>query len=90
MNAHIESFRIQVNKIIYAKRVTHYLLEEQGYEKDDIKSVKGVWGFKLPPFCAVVIFTDEPFVEYIYFAHNDVIQFGYRITDEGKEKGISE
>lgn len=81
---------IQINKMVYDSRVTNYLIEEKGYKAEDIKSVKGVWGIKLPPFYAVVVFNDEPFVEYIYFAHNDVLQFGYRISDEGKQKGITE
>ncbi|MEK5163917.1 DUF3139 domain-containing protein [Paenibacillus sp. FSL R5-0527] len=80
---------VQANKIIYAQRVTHYLLEEQHYAKSDIKSVKGVWGIKMPAFYAVVTFKDEPYVEYVYFAHNEVLQFNYRLTKEGQEKGIT-
>ncbi|WP_231558733.1 hypothetical protein [Brevibacillus thermoruber] len=45
---------------------------------------------KLPPFYAVVVFEAEPFVECIYFAHNDVQQFEYRISAEGKQLGITE
>lgn len=81
---------VQVNKIIYANRVTNYLLEEQKYSREEIESVEGVWGIKLPAFFAVVTFKDEPYVEYIYFAHNEVLQFGYRLTEEGKEEGITE
>ncbi|MBD2869062.1 DUF3139 domain-containing protein [Paenibacillus arenilitoris] len=81
---------VQINKIVYDDRVTNYLIEEEGYKAEEIRSVKGVWGIKLPPFYAVVVFNDEPFVEYIYFAHNDVLQFGYGISDEGKQKGITE
>ncbi|MEF2965844.1 DUF3139 domain-containing protein [Paenibacillus sp. M1] len=69
---------VQANKQIYANRVTDYLVEEQNYNKDDLKSVKGVWGVKLPSFFVTVTFKDEPNVEYIYFAHNEVIQFSYR------------
>ncbi|MFC5651134.1 DUF3139 domain-containing protein [Paenibacillus solisilvae] len=70
--------------------VTNYLIEEKGYTAEEIQSVKGVWGIKLPAFYAVVVFKDEPFVEYIYFAHNAVHQFEYRLSDEGKQKGINE
>jgi hypothetical protein len=49
-----------------------------------------VWGIKLPAFYAVVVFRDEPFIEYIYFAHNNVHQFEYRISNEGKQAGITQ
>lgn len=78
---------VQINKLIYAHRVTAFLLEEQNYKREEIKSVKGVWGIKLPSFYAVVVFIDEPNVEYVYFAHNDVKQFSYRLTQEGLKKG---
>lgn len=82
---------IQANKYIYKNRVTTFLIEEKGFEKEDIESVEGVWGFKLPVFYAIVTFKNEPYVEYIYFAHdNDVFQFNYQITDEGQKKGIKE
>lgn len=81
---------VQINKIIYKHRVMNYLIKEEGYEKEHIQSVKGVWGVKLPPFLSVVVFNDEPYVEYIYFAHNGVIQFDYLITEEGKLMGITE
>ena len=81
---------VQVNKAIYKDRVMDYLTEKKGYEKDGIQSVKGVWGAKLPPFFATVVFENEPYIEYTYFAHNDVIQFEYLITEEGKQKGITE
>ncbi|WP_246317062.1 DUF3139 domain-containing protein [Paenibacillus agri] len=80
---------VQVNKIKYANRVTNYLIEEKKYSREEIASVKGVWGIKLPPFYAVVIFKDEPDVEYVYFAHNEVLQFSHRLTQEGREKGIT-
>ena len=43
-----------------------------------------------PTFFWKVVFENEPYIEYIYFAHNDVIQFEYLITEEGKQKGITE
>lgn len=81
---------VQVNKIIYANRVTDYLLKKQKYNRDEIESVKGVWGIKLPSFYAVVTFKDEPYVEYVYFAHKEVLQFSYRLTEEGKGEDIAE
>ncbi|MFB6367678.1 DUF3139 domain-containing protein [Paenibacillus elgii] len=81
---------VQLNKVIYANKVTKYLLEKQNYKENEIKSVKGIWGIKLPPFYATVVFEDEPYVEYIYFAHNDVLQFGYNITEEGRNRGITQ
>ena len=41
---------VQVNKMIYAKKVNAYLLEEEHYTQDEIQSVQGIWGVKLPPF----------------------------------------
>jgi len=81
---------VEVNKSIYAERVIRYLMEEKGFEKDEIRSVTGVWGIKLPPFYAVVKFADEPGVEYIYFAHDGVHQFSHNITDEGRESGVTD
>ncbi|MGG4341233.1 DUF3139 domain-containing protein [Paenibacillus lautus] len=80
---------VQANKMIYAKKVNAYLLEEERYSKDEIQSVKGVWGVKLPAFYVVVVFNDEPDVEYIYFAHDTIMQFEYRLTPEGKARGIT-
>ncbi|MBD7966718.1 DUF3139 domain-containing protein [Paenibacillus gallinarum] len=80
---------VQVNKYKYADRVTNYLLEEEKYSREEIESVKGVWGKKLPSFYTLVIFKDEPYVEYVYFAHSEIIQFDYRLTEEGEEKGVA-
>jgi len=79
---------VQANKMIYTNRVSRYLVETEKIPLDQIQSVTGVWSKKLPAFCAVVVFKDEPEVEYIYFAHNGVMQFGYNLTEEGKQKGI--
>jgi len=68
---------IEINKLIYKNRVMDYLVDEKGYNKEEIKEIKGVWGFKLPPFYSTVTFNDEPTIEYIYFAHNEVLQFKY-------------
>ncbi|MBT2291721.1 DUF3139 domain-containing protein [Paenibacillus albidus] len=81
---------VQLNKMNYAQRVTQYLIDTEKYRKEEIKSVRGVWGVKLPSFYSVVIFKDEPEVEYIYFAHDGVMQFSYRIAPEGTAEGITE
>lgn len=81
---------IQANKYIYKKRVSTYLIEEKGFAKKDIELIEGKWG-KLPTFYVIVVFKNEPNVEYTYFAHsNDVFQFSYEISNEGLAEGIME
>ena len=46
------------------------------YDKGEIGSVEGVYGFKMPEFYTIVTFENEAYVEYTYFAHNTVLQFG--------------
>jgi len=65
---------IQVNKLVYAQRVKEYLIEQKHYSEAEIASVKGVWGKKLPSFYVKVIFADEPYATYIYYAHRPVMQ----------------
>lgn len=72
---------IEVNKNNYENKVTNYLLKEIGYDKSEIVSVEGVYGFKLPEFYTIVIFENEHYVEYTYFAHDGVLQFEYEIID---------
>ena len=72
---------IEVNKNIYENKVTNYLLKEMGYDKSKITSVEGIYGFKLPEFYTIVIFENEPYVAYTYFAHNEVLQFEYEVID---------
>ncbi|UQZ32621.1 hypothetical protein C2I18_03035 [Paenibacillus sp. PK3_47] len=79
---------VQTRKFVYAHRVTSYLKEEKGYSSQDIASVQGVWGMKAPPFFVVVKFRDEPEVEYVYFAHDGVMQFSHSITRRGMRQGI--
>lgn len=81
---------VQVNKILYAKRVSDYLTDTKGYTKKEIASVKGIWSIKAPPFLVCVEFKDEPGVEYTYFAHAGVLQSSYSITPEGRENGFRE
>ncbi|WP_233143882.1 DUF3139 domain-containing protein [Lottiidibacillus patelloidae] len=81
---------VEGNKFIYKNKVMNYLVEEKGYKEKEIQLVEGVWGVKLPPFFTRVIFENEPYVEYIYFAHDDIIQFEYSLTEEGIQKGITE
>jgi hypothetical protein len=81
---------VQANKLIYAKRVTNYLVNEAGVNREEIQSVRGVWSVKLPPFLVVVVYKDEPDIEYIYFAHRGVMQFGYRLTEHATKRDIKE
>lgn len=81
---------VEVNKYIFAHRVENYLIEEQHYGKGEIDSVRGVWGVKLPSFFAVVKFSDEPEVEYTYYAHAGVLQISHKITLTGQRSGIRE
>ncbi|MBU9710603.1 DUF3139 domain-containing protein [Evansella tamaricis] len=73
---------IPVNKLIYENRVSSYLMNEMEYDNEDIRSIDAVWNFKLPRFYVIVVFEDEPEVEYTYFAHNHVIQIEYRIREQ--------
>ena len=80
--------KIESTKSEYEKRVTSFLVEEKGYDQQDIKSVTGVYGVKSPPFYVIVIFEDEPYAHYFYFAHNGVEQYDFRLSEEAAEKGI--
>ncbi|EGL19263.1 MULTISPECIES: DUF3139 domain-containing protein [unclassified Paenibacillus] len=80
---------VQGNKMAYAERVRSYLLQEKSYKEEELASVKGIWGMKLPSFYTVVVFKDEPEVNYVYFSHNDVLQFDQWITPKGVEMGIT-
>lgn len=79
---------IEANKNNYENKVTNYLLKEMGYDRSEIVSVEGAYGFKLPEFYTIVIFKNEPYVAYTYFAHNEVLQFGYEIIDK-KYNGVT-
>lgn len=72
---------VEANKKIFENRVTEYLVNEKGYHPNDIELVEGVYGFKMPEFYTKVIFKDEPYIEYTYFAHGGVAQFDYEIID---------
>lgn len=62
---------IEIKKQLYEKRVENYLIENRSYHKEEIESVKAEWHLAGLPSCWVnVIYSDEPNVVYIYFAHN--------------------
>ncbi|MFB5089647.1 DUF3139 domain-containing protein [Psychrobacillus sp. PGGUH221] len=84
----VANLKIENNKKMYEKRVTCFLLEEKGYDRTEIKSVEGFYGFKLPKYYAVVVFEDESYVKYIYYAHDGVIQIKYILTDEAIKMNI--
>jgi hypothetical protein len=81
---------VQANKLIYAHRVMNYLVHQADFKREEIQSVHGVWSFKAPPFLVVVVFKDDADVEYIYFAHSGVMQYGYRLTEHAINGGIKE
>ncbi len=72
---------IQLKKLIFANRVSHYLIEEKGYKKEEIRSVEGIWGMKMPAYYVIVFFENEPTIEYTYFVHSGIGQFSYRSID---------
>lgn len=74
---------------IYAERVRHYLLEEMKYDMKEIKEIKGIYGGKLPSCIVTVTFRDEPYLEYIYYAHNGIFQASFRMIDQDFEKQIT-
>ncbi|MEN2466523.1 DUF3139 domain-containing protein [Ornithinibacillus sp. FSL M8-0202] len=78
---------VEINKYIYEKRVTNYLINEKGYDKSELASVEGVFGFKAPQFYTTVIFENELSITYTYFSHDKVLQFDYEIIDD-KHKDI--
>ncbi|WP_102029096.1 DUF3139 domain-containing protein [Salirhabdus sp. Marseille-P4669] len=67
----------------YENKVIQYLLEEQGYKEADITLLeeRGTVG-SLPPRYVIVVFQNEPYVEYTYYAHSQVKQASYHITDD--------
>ena len=72
---------IEVTKSIYKNKVSDYLITEMGYDEDEIAKVEGVYGFKMPEFYVVVVFKNEPYVEYLYVAHGSVSQYEYQFND---------
>lgn len=64
-------FSIQIKKQLYEKRVENYLVEDMSYQKKVLQSIECKWHFAgLPKYWVNVIFSDEPNVVYIYFAHD--------------------
>ena len=75
---------IEIKKQLYEKRVETYLIENKFYQKDEIESIKAKWHLAgLPSYWINVIYSDEPNVVYIYYAHNkdEVGQFEYYTID---------
>ena len=78
------SCTIQIKKQLYEKRVENYLIENMSYQKEAIESIESKWHFAgLPSYWVNVIFSDEPNVVYLYFAHNKghVSQVEYHTID---------
>lgn len=77
---------VQLKKHMYENRIEHFLMEEMAYEPEEIQSIKASWHFAgLPSYSVTVIFSDEPKVKYIYFAHdkNQLGQFEF-YTEDGQ------
>ncbi|KOP69625.1 hypothetical protein AMS59_22110 [Lysinibacillus sp. FJAT-14745] len=75
---------VQIKKELYEKRIENYLIEDKSYQKDAIQSIECKWHFAgLPSYWVNVIFSDEPNVVYIYFAHdkNHLGQFDHYTID---------
>jgi hypothetical protein len=73
------------------QKVKNYLLDEKGYTEDEIQSIveKGDIG-SLPTRYVEVVFKNEIYVEYTYFAHHQVKQASYNIRDEEYKDSITE
>ncbi|WP_432355718.1 DUF3139 domain-containing protein [Sporosarcina sp. A2] len=62
---------IQNNKRLYERKIETFLTEEMSYKSEDIQSIEGEWHLAgLPNYWVNVIFSDEPDIVYIYFAHD--------------------
>lgn len=74
----------------YEYKVQKYLLEDKGYEEKEIASIveKSEIG-GIPPSWVEVVFKNEPYVKYIYFAHSRVQQDSYSIIDEQNKGKIT-
>ncbi len=78
--------KVWLKKKLYENRIEHFLMEEMDYEPEEIQSIKASWHFAgLPSYSVTVIFSDEPKVKYIYFAHdkNQLGQFEF-YTEDGQ------
>ena len=75
---------IEIKKQLYEKKVENYLIENRSYQKEEIESIKAKWHFAgLPSYWVNVIFSDEPNVVYIYFAHNSKVRQAEYYTIDG-------
>ncbi|MGE7673249.1 DUF3139 domain-containing protein [Lysinibacillus sp. NPDC094403] len=75
---------VQIKKQLYVKRIENYLIEDMSYPKEAILSIECKWHFAgLPSYWVNVIFSDEPNVVYVYFAHDkdNLGQFEHHTID---------
>ncbi|WP_318614378.1 DUF3139 domain-containing protein [Sporosarcina sp. YIM B06819] len=75
---------VQTKKRLYENKIEHFLTEVMLYGKEDIQSIEGKWHFAgLPKYWVNVVFSDEPNVVYVYFAHDkeQIGQFEYYSID---------
>lgn len=74
--------------------VLDYLIEEKGYSKSYIKRMNR-WFFGLPRYGILVVFKNEPHIEYMYMLTPtdngwSVQQLMYRTSNYGKIRGLSD
>ena len=68
----LQILNVQSNKIRYVNGVADYFIEEKGYREEEMKSIDGVWGKKMPAYYVVVVLANGPNIKYSYFAHGKV------------------
>lgn len=75
---------VHLKKQMYERRIEHFLMEEMAYKPEEIQSIEASWHFAgLPAYAVTVIFSDEPQVNYLFFAHdkNQLGQFEFYTED---------
>ncbi|GAA0348890.1 DUF3139 domain-containing protein [Bacillus horti] len=74
---------IKYNLHVLENRVVNYLVEEKGYQQNELQSVNGAFG-KLPLLSVWVIFEDEPHIQYQYVERESIRQLAYTVSEQGK------
>lgn len=82
---------VVIPTMVMKKEMMNYLVEEKGYSKSDIKSIKR-WFGGLPRKAIFVSFKNEPHIEYIYTVllnrNPSVEQLAFRISPYGRRNGF--
>lgn len=76
---------VYLKKQMYENRIEHFLMEKMTYKPEEIQSIEASWHLAgLPNYVVTVIFSDEPKVKYIYFAHDKNLLGQYDVyTEDG-------